>query len=70
MATTIRMKAKFNSNCSACNEPISKGQELIYHTKRKYVECTDCGLDKHEQYQRDLAAADFDERVYNFGERY
>lgn len=54
--------AKFASKC-ACGTQIKKGAVILYDRKKRTASCQKCG----EQYDRYLAAADFDEAQYNSG---
>jgi hypothetical protein len=49
--------------CSRCKAKIAKGEQAMYFSSARTMLCKgeDCG----KQHERDMAAADFDEAVYN-----
>lgn len=50
------LTAKFPGACS-CGTKIPKGAKALYSPSNRTVQCQPCG----EQYERDLAADDFDQ---------
>ena len=54
--------ARFAATCS-CGRPITPKQLALWFAREKRLYCRACG----EQYERDLAAANWDELVYSQG---
>jgi hypothetical protein len=57
------LTVKYAGECSRCKAKISKGEQALYFSSSRTMLCKgeDCG----KQHDRDMAAADFDEAVYN-----
>lgn len=56
------LNAKFASKCT-CGKQIRKGDRIYYYPATHSAVCQDCG----DKAAHELAAADFDEQVYNYG---
>jgi hypothetical protein len=56
------MTAKFASECAKCGTRIAKGQPICYDPSKRAAQCMgdSCGA----QWQRDIAADDFDQAQY------
>ena len=55
--------AKYAGPCGACGRRVPKGERVLYFRRGRFIYCQACG----EQYQRDQAAAQFDEDQYAAG---
>lgn len=55
--------ARFNSKCSHCEKPVTKGDEIFYYPNNKQVMGKSCGC--ADDAGRDFASHVFDEEMYN-----
>lgn len=56
MRVPLWISAKFASECPQCHVAILKGNRILYFPSHRHAICESCG----RQYERDLAADNFD----------
>lgn len=58
--TTIKwIRARFNSKCAGCGDPLYEGDLIAYDFEEKAAYCTDCGENEEERQQAQQRNSDY-----------